>query len=352
MGFRFRKSIKIAPGVKLNLGKKSASISVGGKGVRRTISTTGRQTTSVGIPGSGIYYTDSSSMKKSKQPTSRSTNNSYNNPTLEVDNFNTAIDNITSLHKHCDYSYDWSEINNRPSPINSENKGINEIEATAKYNSYVPGFFANIFSSLRSKHTVALYENIVIARKKDREVYDEWKNLKEVSRLVLKGDLSIYEKVVKESSFIKELSEFTDSLAIKLLDNDSISIEFDINVYKVIPDTYKTITNAGNLSIRKYTKTNFYQLAQQFISSLSLHICKNILSILPLETVLLNIQVHELNTQTGNMDRYTILSVNIDRNTLETLNMSSIIPFDALGNFKHNVRFLKTKGFQPVDKIG
>jgi hypothetical protein len=41
MGFRFRKSIKIAPGVRLNIGKISASISVGGRGVRHTISSTG-----------------------------------------------------------------------------------------------------------------------------------------------------------------------------------------------------------------------------------------------------------------------------------------------------------------------
>ena len=31
MGLRFRKSIKLAPGVKLNIGKKSSGISVGGK---------------------------------------------------------------------------------------------------------------------------------------------------------------------------------------------------------------------------------------------------------------------------------------------------------------------------------
>ena len=33
MGLRVRKSIKIAPGVRMNLGTKSGSISVGGKGV-------------------------------------------------------------------------------------------------------------------------------------------------------------------------------------------------------------------------------------------------------------------------------------------------------------------------------
>ena len=33
MGLRIKKSIKIAPGVRLNIGKKTGSVSVGGKGV-------------------------------------------------------------------------------------------------------------------------------------------------------------------------------------------------------------------------------------------------------------------------------------------------------------------------------
>ena len=64
MGFRFRKSYKIAPGVKVNIGKKSGSISLGAKGARHTISTTGRKTTSIGVPGTGIGYVSSSGSKK------------------------------------------------------------------------------------------------------------------------------------------------------------------------------------------------------------------------------------------------------------------------------------------------
>lgn len=64
MGFRFRKQIKIAPGVKLNINKDSASVSVGGKGITHTVSTTGKTTTTVGIPGSGISYSTSSGAKK------------------------------------------------------------------------------------------------------------------------------------------------------------------------------------------------------------------------------------------------------------------------------------------------
>lgn len=60
MGLRFRKSIKIAPGVKVNFNKNSVSTTLGTKGAHHTISTSGKRTTSVGIPGTGISYTETS----------------------------------------------------------------------------------------------------------------------------------------------------------------------------------------------------------------------------------------------------------------------------------------------------
>lgn len=64
MGLRFRKSIKVAPGVKLNVGKKSAGISVGTKGARYSVSSSGRRTSTVGIPGTGLSYQNISTKKK------------------------------------------------------------------------------------------------------------------------------------------------------------------------------------------------------------------------------------------------------------------------------------------------
>lgn len=54
MTFQFRKRVKIAPGISLNFGKKGVSISAGVRGARVTVGR-GRTTTSVGIPGTGIY---------------------------------------------------------------------------------------------------------------------------------------------------------------------------------------------------------------------------------------------------------------------------------------------------------
>lgn len=60
MGTRFRKSKKILPGVRLNLNKNSASISIGPKGFKQTFSTTGKKTTTVGLPGTGLSYSQTS----------------------------------------------------------------------------------------------------------------------------------------------------------------------------------------------------------------------------------------------------------------------------------------------------
>ncbi|GAB4588440.1 DUF4236 domain-containing protein [Nocardia sp. NPDC127526] len=52
MPLTFRKSIPIFPGVRLNIGKGSWSITYGGKhGPRHTRSSTGRNTTSMDLPG-------------------------------------------------------------------------------------------------------------------------------------------------------------------------------------------------------------------------------------------------------------------------------------------------------------
>ena len=66
MGLNFHKSVKVNDNTRVNLSKKSASVTVGTKGVHHTVSTSGRQTTTIGIPGTGLSYTTSSGSKSKK----------------------------------------------------------------------------------------------------------------------------------------------------------------------------------------------------------------------------------------------------------------------------------------------
>jgi Protein of unknown function (DUF4236) len=53
VGFRFRRSVKILPDIRLNIGKRGLSTSIG---AHMTFGRTGTRPT-VGLPGSGLSYT-------------------------------------------------------------------------------------------------------------------------------------------------------------------------------------------------------------------------------------------------------------------------------------------------------
>ncbi len=55
-GFRFRKTIGVLPGVRINLSKSRVSTSLGGRGATVNVGADGRRMVTVGIPGTGMSY--------------------------------------------------------------------------------------------------------------------------------------------------------------------------------------------------------------------------------------------------------------------------------------------------------
>ena len=84
MGVRFRKSVKICKGVRVNFSKSGASVSLGGHGHTTNISKRGVRST-ISIPGTGISYStkvsgSSSAKKKTNKAKSKSTRTSTSRP--------------------------------------------------------------------------------------------------------------------------------------------------------------------------------------------------------------------------------------------------------------------------------
>lgn len=69
MGFRFRKSFKVLPGVRMTVSPRGVSTSIGGHGYRVTHTASGRVTRTIGLPGTGLSHTETLS---SPHRTSRS----------------------------------------------------------------------------------------------------------------------------------------------------------------------------------------------------------------------------------------------------------------------------------------
>ena len=130
MGLGFKKSIKIAPGVRVNLGKKSAGLSFGVKGASYSINSSGRKTTTIGIPGTGLSYSTSSRKKHSTAKSKRNQlecemakaeKEKLKQLELEhakavVEEFETKIDAITTIHRSCCNVIYWENLASLPAP--------------------------------------------------------------------------------------------------------------------------------------------------------------------------------------------------------------------------------------------
>ena len=79
MSLRFRKSMKLLPGVRLNFSKETVGLSFGVPGASYTINSKGRRTVSTGIPGTGLYNVEtlSSGTRSSRSRNSSSTEEAF-----------------------------------------------------------------------------------------------------------------------------------------------------------------------------------------------------------------------------------------------------------------------------------
>lgn len=67
MGFRFRRSIKIAPGIRLNVSKSGVSASVGTRGATINVGKRGTRA-AIGVPGTGIGYSEEITSARNDDP--------------------------------------------------------------------------------------------------------------------------------------------------------------------------------------------------------------------------------------------------------------------------------------------
>lgn len=363
MGLRMRKSIKIAKGVRLNFGKTGASVSFGTRGLRHTIHSSGRRTSSVGIPGTGISYVTTTSGKrkyKSQAYTKRQQIqlqkqqerlNEIEQNKLAVEEYNNLIEIVKGIHKESDEPIDWQYIFSLKEPFNPYEMGPKEAKAMKELEEYRPSFTEKIIKSKGEKKKLELKEKVELAREEDKKDYEEWKNLHELAGKVLSGDIDAYLQVIEEMNPLDDLLDFGSDFEFGIDDPSAMEVEFTVKSNTVIPTYSLSLTKTGKLSRKELTKTAYYDIVQDYVSSTAIRIARDIFALLPVDTVVVHAVDNILNTQTGYEEEKTILSIVFERNILSKLNFDLIDPSDALDNFRYNMKFLKTKGFQPVERI-
>ena len=309
MGIRFRKSISIIPGVKLNIGTTGMSVSAGVPGFRKTFHTSGRVTTSVGIPGTGLYYvdTDNTRTQNSQRRTTRQQalpsgservnyipeypNNNYSESRSSVSHDNAIsvserveqldINSLKSIHKTSDDSIDWTEVLVSPT-------APDEI-----YN-------ANM-----------------------------WEYYHEMASKILAGDIDAYLQLIYEVNPLDDLLMYGSNFEFGTDDPQKMEVEFVVNE-AALSDARKQMNNL-----------EYNDLLQDYVCSTCIRIARDMFALLPIGTTI----VH------ATLNGDTVVSVAFDRNTLSRIRFGYIDPSDTLSKFKHNMDYSPSRGLLPVRNI-
>ncbi|SFE90725.1 Protein of unknown function [Bacillus sp. OV194] len=362
MGFGFRKSFKIAPGVRLNVSKSGIGASVGGRGLRYSVNSRGSRVTA-SIPGTGLSYSKYSSSGKrhrstayqyqrelERQQKEREKLQQLEQNKLEVQLFENRLEMIKSIHHESDDPVHWENVADTPAPFQSGEKGPKEKEAVQTLDNYSPGFFAKLFKQDEKKKN-QLEKNIALARSEDQSDYTEWRHMVDTASRIVNKDIDAYFEVIEDFAPFDDLTEFGSGFEFFIDEPSTMEIDFDVQTANVVPTQRKTLTKTGKVTVSNMPKTQYFDIQQDYVCSCVLRIARDSFALLPLETVYINALDERINTSTGQTEKVVILSICIDRNQLEALNFEHIDCSDAMVNFKHNMVFKKTKGFEPVDRL-
>jgi hypothetical protein len=273
----------------------------------------------------------------------------------------TWIETLTSLHKDVSFLYDWAAIVAAPPPPQPVDPRTNEQAATRAAAAYVPNALdrmlgreaprrqelASAIDMVRA--TDAAQHNQLMAHYEQE--YARWDWFHRVGLGVLAGDTSAYRPVLEHLSPFAELEGIGSAVAVTIERPGYAEAVLRVNGEQVVPAEERRLRADGLLSTKRMPKGRFNELYQDHACSCMLRIAGELFALLPLSMVFVHADGLMLNSGTGHRDWMTIISAAIARDTFESLDLDQIDCSDSLQNFVHHMRFKKTLGFAPVERV-
>lgn len=279
----------------------------------------------------------------------------------EVEVYENHIDVIQSTHKECSPPIDWNKIASSQEPAEPRKSNHNEVEARELLDTYRPGFIDRLFK-LDEKKRAVLSQKLNEAISTDETNYksritiweaekEEWKESVSIAKALLDGKAGAKLEAIDNLQPFSEVSNLGSSLSITVYDNGILEATINVHGTDIVPSEAKSLLKSGKLSVKHMPKGKFNEIYQDYVCSCVLRVGNELFSAIPDDLVLVTAVDELLNSQTGHLEEAPILSAAVSRSTIESLNLEAIDPSDSMANFKHNMSFKKTKGFDKVERI-
>ncbi len=389
MGIRFRKSIKLAPGIRLNLSGSGASWTLGPRGASVGIGKRGTFL-NAGIPGTGLY-------SRQQLVSNSSTSNNYSNqPDIQTVSITISIDDEGVLSFKDSQGNPISEayidaakkqqgdkiktlIQQKCDELNSQIESLGEIHlyTSAPHHSRFeptkfdvpkplepilksPGFFCRLFKSCIAKIEA---ENKIALEKFASQVA-QWEMQKtdfesaqfarrQFIDRVLEGDVNAIEQYVEE--LLQNIVWPRETLVdFDVREDGIIALDVDLPEIEEMPTQTATVPQRGyRLTIKEMGATNVHKLYMRHVHAVGFRIIGEVFAASPaVRSVVLSAYSQRPNKVTGQIENEYLYSVRVNRDEWAKINFSNLTQIDvvdALGSFELRRNMTKTGVFKAIE---
>jgi len=277
-----------------------------------------------------------------------------------VSDWESYTESLSSIHIDASDPIDWKAIAQSGAPIRPTLKTTQQDAAQRTLGAHKPGLL-DIFYGGSEQRRKTLEDavrrgtdadNAEFAKEEAayREKLAEWEDDISTAKLVLKGDIPTYKKIIETSQEISKDGLVGRSVKYLFAD-DFVHAVLAVHSTDIIPRVRRKQLESGRLSETKMPITQFNSLYQSYVAGAAFKVASDIIRILPLEDFFVTCVATMLNTKTGHQEETPILSVQYVRATFMQLDLANVKPIDALSNFKHAMKFKQTTGFAAIEPL-
>lgn len=326
---------------------------------------------SAGLPGTGLHWTSSIGagqrigtsaaahyqhlLAAAHAPNSPA---HYDRDRYELDLHEQHIRALTTLHHEGWSPWDWPRIAASSPPPQPIRQHPREAAAMHALQAHKPGVLGKLTGA--DRRLEELQQAVHAARAQDEQEYghhyaaylnelDRWKWFQRTAQGIITGDPQACQAALDHLGPFQAFQQLGSSLNVCITRPWCVEAWLTANDQKVLPAEMLLLTPTGKVSRKSMPTQKYWALYQDHVCSAALRIAREVFALLPIPVTLVHVGYPWTNTQTGQPDRYPILSVAFDRETFYALRLEAIDPSDSMANFEHRMEFKKNSGFDPIE---
>ena len=373
MGLRFRRSVRICPGVRINFSKSGISTTVGGKGFTMTSGTKGTYV-NAGLPGTGISVREKIGGTSRKSTSDRTNNHHTVQTNIELSSqaelMNSTLDeynNVALLTPEVDDVIEYY-IQPFPEAKPKVSGGLNVVHFLIIVAAF---FFATFLFDITIGITLALVSAIIckiVAVKKARQEQEIllpiWQKRKDEFEAEEKAKYDSVQEILKNNI---DAPEEAFSQALELInwpyetdvsyevDGDTLNVDADLPEIEDM-DNHKVVVkgrgkNKHLETIEKSERQSRLEYARH-IHGIGMVLAGTAFNVLDaINTVVISAYSQRLSSITGNYEDEYLYSVKIQRQDWLNINLQNkdkIDPIALIGSFEIRRKMTTTGIFKPI----